>query len=396
MDRLHVYLKPGREKSVRNRHPWLFSGAVARTEGPEDAPLAEVFSTDGKALASGFSSPRSRIPVRLVGPPGTVVDQAFFDARLRQARELRSAVVPPRTTGYRLLNAEGDGVPGWVVDRFGDVLVSQITSRGLDSLREEAYRALALAFPESVILQSNGGPARRQEGLPQADEVIRGESQSEAWFAEHGLEFSGELSGGQKTGFYFDQRPNRLRVQELAADRRVLDLFAHSGAFGIYALRGGATSVVAVESAERLLDRGRRHAEANRTRGVDPDRIEWVAADVFEDLRQRQERYGLVVCDPPPLARRQSDRDRAARAYKDLNRLALKRIEDGGFLLTFSCSAAIDGRLFRQILFAAAKEADLHLDLLQPLAAGADHPVSVFHPEGEYLKGWLGRVRRLG
>lgn len=394
MEPRRIYLKPGREKSVLNRHPWLFSGAVARAEGPPEAPLAEVYGADGRPLGVGFSSPESRIPVRLAGPPGTVVDRSFFASRLSRALDLRRRILPPETTGYRLLNGEGDGVPGWVVDRFGDVLVSQITNRGLERLRDEAYGALAAAFPEGVILQSNGGPARRQEGLPQGDEAIRGEAPPEVWFEEDGLAFSGELQGGQKTGFYCDQRPNRRRVSALARDLRVLDLFAHSGAFAIHALRGGAASVVAVESAQRLIERGRRQEERNLERGVGAGKITWIRGDVFEDLRQREERFGIVVCDPPPLARRRADRDRAARAYKDLNRLALKRVDDGGFFLTFSCSAAIDARLFRQILFSAALEAGVQMDLLEPLSAGADHPVSVFHPEGEYLKGWLGRVWR--
>jgi 23S rRNA (cytosine1962-C5)-methyltransferase len=208
--------------------------------------------------------------------------------------------------------------------------------------------------------------------------------------AEGGCRFRVRVGGGQKTGFYLDQRENRRLAGRLAAARAVLDLFAHTGAFGVHALAGGATRVVEVESSARLIERGRtQHAANGFTEGSGEPSAEWVRADAFADLRERTDRYGLVICDPPPLARRRADRERAARAYKDLNRLALARVDAGGFLLTFSCSAAIDAKLFRQVLWAAAGEAGARVRLLMPLAAAPDHPVAITHPEGEYLKGWL-------
>ena len=394
-------MKPGRDKSVREGHPWVFSGAVARLDGPEDAPLARVFDAGGRPLGLGFHSPRSQIRVRMLGEGVAAADRSFFAARIAEALALREAVLPPETTGYRLLNAEGDGVPGWTVDRFGDVLVSQITASGLEAVRAEAYAALAEALRGTGIagiagiLQSNDVPVRRAEGLShEGEEIISGEPPAQARFTESGLAFTAELSGGQKTGFYCDQRENRRRVEPLAAGRTVLDLFAHTGAFGLYALRGGASRVVLVESSARLIDRGREHVADNGFNiGPDRGRDEWVKANVFEDLRQRTETYGLVVCDPPPLVRKRQDLDAAARAYKDLNRLALARVEPGGFLFTFSCSGAVDAKLFRQIFFAAAVEARVRVDLLEPLAAAPDHPVAITHPQGEYLKGWLARVR---
>jgi 23S rRNA (cytosine1962-C5)-methyltransferase len=306
---------------------------------------------------------------------------------------LRQAVLPAETTGYRLLNAEGDGVPGWTVDRFGDVLVSQMTVAGLEAVRGEAYAALADLLPGRPVLQVNGLPARRAEDLSQHDEVIAGLSSEtlpgEAPFLESGLRFSADLAGGQKTGFYCDQRENRRLAERLAVGRTVLDLFAHSGAFAAYALRAGAPRATLVESSVRLIERGKAQLAQN---GFDAERTEWVKANVFEDLRTRTESYGMVICDPPPLVRKRPDVDAAARAYKDLNRLALGRVEPGGFLLTFSCSGAVDAKLFRQIFFAAAVEARVRVALLQPLAAAADHPVAITHPQGEYLKGWLARV----
>jgi 23S rRNA (cytosine1962-C5)-methyltransferase len=383
-----VRLGPGREKPIAQGHPWVFSGAVASEVGAPGA-LARVEAADGSLLGIGFWNSGSRIRVRMLSRVEVAIDRAFFRQRLAVALERRRLFLPPETTGYRVLNAEGDFLPSWTVDRFGDILVSQITSAGLESLRAEAYAALAEFFPATAIVQANDLPVRRREGLETADEVIAGAAVAEAPFTESGLAFIADLAGGQKTGFYCDQRENRRLAETLAADRRVLDLFAHSGAFSLYALRGGAHSVTAVESAARLVARGRRQVAAN---DFPAERVSWVEENVFEDLRRREETFDLVVCDPPPLVKRRGDLEAGARAYKDLNRLALRRLAPGGLLLTFSCSAAVDARLFRQILFAAAVDAERRVTLLRPLAAGPDHPNDLAHPEGEYLKGWLAAV----
>lgn len=378
-----VVLKPGREKAVRDGHPWLFSGAIERVEGPAGAPLAEVRDSRGNLLGVGFHNPASQIRVRLVS--GDEISPAFFSRRIAEALALREAVVPPETTGYRLINAEGDGLPGWTVDRFGDVLVSQVTAAGLETLRGQAYAALTAALPELSLLQANRVPARKLEGLPaEEDETIAGVVPEAAPFTESGLRFTADLTAGQKTGFYCDQRESRRLAERLSPGKAVLDLFAHTGAFGLYALRGGATQITAVESSAPSIERGQHQAALN---GLEA-RTDWVKANVFQDLRERQETYGLVICDPPPLVRKRGDLDSAARAYKDLNRLAFGRVAPGGFLLTFSCSGAMDTKLFRQVLFAAAVEAGVRVSLLQPLAAAPDHPVAITHPQGEYLKGW--------
>lgn len=384
-----VRLRPGREKPILAGHPWLFSGAILREEAPaDDVALAQVEASDGRPLGVGFYSPRSQVRVRMLTRDGSAVDRALFAGRLADAVRLRRDLVPPDTDGYRLVNAEGDALPGWTIDRFGDVLVSHVTVAGLERLRGEAYAALSAAAPEATIVHLGTSPARRAEGLAGEDVVVAGRLPETVELSEHGLRFRAEI-GGQKTGFYCDQRENRRRVEGLAGGRTVLDLFAHSGAFSVYALRGGALAATAVESAPRLLEIARRTVADN---GLDAARFEPVAADVFADLRERTQRYGVVVCDPPPLARRKAHVDAAARAYKDVNRLALQRVEPGGYLLSFSCSGSVDAKLFRQILFAAADETALAVQLLEPLAAGPDHPVSIYHPEGEYLKGWLMRV----
>ena len=396
---MRVTLSPGRDRPIRDGHPWVFSGAIQSELGDREAAVAEVFDSAGHRLGAGFYSAASQIRVRMLAhdprrdgatAETTRLSADYFEARLRAADAWRQRLLPAATTGYRLLNSEGDGLPGWTVDRFGPVLVSQITSAGLERSRHEAYAALSRLFPGSPILHLGDLAGRREEGLPLVAETISGPLPLEAPFEECGLRFVAELAGGQKTGFYCDQRDNRRLVESFARDRRVLDLFSHSAAFSLYALRGRARSVTAVESASRLHEVGRRLVVDNH---LDPGRTEFVAADVFEDLRRRNEFYDLVICDPPPLAKRRTQVDKAARAYKDLNRLALCRIAPGGLLLTFSCSGAIDSKLFRQSLFAAAVEARVDLALLAPLAAAVDHPVSVFHPQGEYLKGWLAVVR---
>jgi len=270
------------------------------------------------------------------------------------------------------------------------VLVSQVSVAGLEALRGEAYAAAAELLPECSVLQINALPARRAEGLPVgAAEAIAGAPPAEAPFHESGFALSADLAGGQKTGFYCDQRENRRLAERLAGGRAVLDLFAHSGAFGLYTLRGGARHVTHVESSEKLIERGRRHYAAN---SFDGGAADWVRANVWEYLRQGEASWDMVVCDPPPLVRKRPDLDAAARAYKDLNRLALSRLAPGGLLLTFSCSGAVDAKLFRQILFAAAVEARVRVALLAQLGAAPDHPIAITHPQGEYLKGWLAVV----
>jgi 23S rRNA (cytosine1962-C5)-methyltransferase len=272
----------------------------------------------------------------------------------------------------------------------------------LEAVAPELYAALRELFPRAAILQRNQLPARRGEGLvAQGDRWVHApDPDAPPWvarFTERGLDFELNLKEGQKTGFYFDQRDSRALVEELVGpagaeggSARCLDLFAYVGAFSLAALRGGAGQVVAVESASRLAATA--HALVARN-GLAADRLDWQSTDVFEWLRAApaDARFDLVVCDPPPLVKRKGDVDAGARAYKDLNRLALTRLAPGGLLLTFTCSAGVDAKLFRQVLWAASRESAVDLQLLRPLGAALDHPVAIGHLEGEYLKGWLCR-----
>ncbi len=383
-----LVLKAGREAATRRRHPWLFAGAVAReAEGDADG-LVEARGVEGHFLARGVAAPRSPSVARWWTFSDQPVDAKLVLRRLDEALALRDAVVPPETDGYRVVNAEGDFLPALVVDRYGGILVVQVTTEGTERARPLWLPALLSRFPGAAILQKNGLPSRAAEGLVTRDELLAGaEVPARTAFRERGLAFVADLSGGQKTGFFLDQRENRDLVRRHAAGRRVLDLFSYSGAFGVAALAGGAAAVTHVDSSAAALDLARENHEANSQNAAS-----FVVADVFEDLRARVaagETWDFVVTDPPALAKRRSDVERACRAYKDVNRLALKLLAPAGLLLACSCSGPVEAALFQKVLFAAALDAGVSARILEKRGAGADHPVSVDCPEGEYLKAFL-------
>lgn len=386
-------LARGREAASRRRHPWLFSGSLARDAAPAGGPV-EVRDAGGAYVGRGFGSPSAPIAVRLWTFEDRPLDDALVASRLDGAVALRALVVPPETDGYRVVNAEGDFLPGLVVDRYGGVVVVQATTEGTERARDLWLPALGARFPGATILQRNDLASRKGEGLPLEDEVLSGGPlPARAAFRERGLRFVAELSGGQKTGFFLDQRENRHLVRGLAGGRRVLNLFSYSGAFGVAALAGGASRVVHVDASGPALALARENHRAN---GQGADEREapaaTVEADVFEDLRARAaagETWDLVVTDPPAFAKRRSDVDRACRGYKDVNRLALKLLAPGGLLLACSCSGPVDADLFQKVLFAAALDAGREVRLLEKRGAGPDHPVSIDCPEGEYLKAFL-------
>jgi 23S rRNA (cytosine1962-C5)-methyltransferase len=386
-------LARGREAAAKRRHPWLFSGSLARG-APVPGGAVEVRDADGRYVGRGFASPSSPIAARVWTFEDRLLDAPFVAGRLGAAARLRAAVVPPDTDGYRLVNAEGDFLPGLVVDRYGGVLSVQATTEGTERARDLWLPALVERFPGATIVQRNDLPSRKGEGLSLEDEVLRGGPvPARAAFRERGLNFVAELAGGQKTGFFLDQRENRHVVRGLAAGRRVLNLFSYSGAFGVAALAGGASRVVHVDVSRPALDLARENHRANG-QGVDEPGApaETVCADVFEDLRVRVaagETWDLVVTDPPAFAKRRGDVDRACRGYKDVNRLALKLLAPGGLLLACSCSGPVDASLFQKVLFAAALDAGCEARLLEKRGAGPDHPVSIDCPEGEYLKAFL-------
>ncbi len=333
-----LFLRPGRDAATRRRHPWLFSGAVGREAGDGTDGLVEARGGDGTFLARGLASPGSPIVARWWTFADEPVDASLVDRRVEDAIALREKVVPPGTDGYRVVNAEGDFLPGLVVDRYGDVLALQVTTEGTERARALWLPALRARFPRATFFQRNDLPSRAAEGLATADELLAGAPlPPRAAFRERGLAFVADLAGGQKTGFFLDQRENRDLVRRHAAGRRVLNLFSYSGAFGVAALAGGAAAVTHVDASAPALDLARENHRANGQ-----DAASFVVADVFEDLRARAaagEFWDLVVTDPPAFAKRRGDVERACRGYKDVNRLALKLLAPGG---SFSPARARD------------------------------------------------------
>ena len=389
-----LHLARGREAATRRRHPWLFSGAVTREEGASPDGVVEARDASGAFLARGFSSPSASIVARFWTFEDQPLDADLVSRRVRDAAALRDRVVPPETDGYRAVNAEGDFLPGLVADRYGGTLVVQATTEGTAHARPLWLPPLLAAFPAATVVQKNDLASRRDEGLPQDDELLAGETSPEReTFRERGLAFVAEISGGQKTGFFLDQRENRFLVRSLAAGRSVLDLFSYSGAFGVAALAGGATRVVHVDASFDALELARENHVLNSQTVEGPGaRVETRKADVFDDLRVRVaagERWDLIVTDPPAFAKRKADVDKACRGYKDVNRLALQLLAPGGLLLACSCSGRISPDLFQKVLFSAALDARRPARLLERRGAGPDHPVSIDCPEGEYLKAFL-------
>jgi 23S rRNA (cytosine1962-C5)-methyltransferase len=386
---IRLELKAGREESLRRRHPWVFSGAIASDSGDGSDGVAEVVDAAGNLLGRGAYSPRSQIIARVWLFDARVPDRALFRERFEAARRLRADVVPPETTGFRALNSEGDLCPGVLLDVFGETALLDLTTEGTVRWRAGLEATAREVFsPERLIVRESG--SERDRGVRA---LSREEAEPQlALFLENGLRFFADTSGGQKTGFFLDQRDNRSRLRALARGMSVLDLFSYSGAFSVAALAGGARCAVDVDSSERALFLAR---ETRRLNGFAAGERDFVRADVFEDVRRRVaagESWDVVVCDPPAFAKKRGDLRRAARGYQDVNRLAMSLVAPGGWLLTCSCSGLVTPDLFQKIVFSASLEAGRTFALVARQGAGADHPISLDCPEGEYLKGfWLRR-----
>ncbi len=392
-----VILKPGREKPLLQRHPWVFSGAIRNL--PEDAPdgsVVEVRAHDGRRLAQGFLNRRSQIQVRiLTWDPHEAIDAAFWRRGLTRAIQMRAALpLGPDTTAYRLVNAESDGLPGLVVDRFGDWLVLQSGVLGLEPHKPALAQLLLELTGCRGVYERSDLPARRQEGLTASTGLLAGEEPPPRLeVMEHGFRFAVDVRGGQKTGFYTDQRPNRVRVAAYCPGRTVLNAFAYTGAFSVYALAAGAAHVTNVDASLDALELGEENLGRN---GFSPEhRTESLCGDVFQILRDWREAgrlFDLVILDPPKFAASRRNLDSALRGYKDVNMQALHLLRPGGVLATFSCSGLVGPDLFQKIIFGAALDAGRQVQVLEWLRQGPDHPVALTFPEAAYLKGLICRV----
>jgi 23S rRNA (cytosine1962-C5)-methyltransferase len=387
-----IILKPGRDRSIRHGHPWLFSGAVASVTGsPDSGDIALAVSHDGEPLALGFFNDRSdirfRVLTRRVDAP---VDASFWEQRIRSAVALRRHIVPPGTTAWRLINAEGDGLPGLIVDRYGEDVVMSVATAGIEKHRGAILDQLRRICQPARIYERSEGSARQREGLEdRIGPAMGGLPAAPLMITENHLHFEVDMIAGQKTGFFLDQRDNRQRMGELSRGAAVLNCFSYTGGFSVYCARGGSGRVVSVEASASANDMARRNLALN---GYSPEAHPVIQADVFQYLRKTDDSFDLIILDPPAFAKTGKDVVRASRGYKDINLQAIRRLREGGLLATFSCSNYIDEGLFEKIVLGAARDAARTAQLLARLGAGPDHPVLLAHPEGLYLKGLLLRM----
>jgi 23S rRNA (cytosine1962-C5)-methyltransferase len=386
-----LLLKKGREKSLKRRHPWIFSGAVEKAGGKPGETL-EVRDAAGKPLALAAYSPKSQIRARVwTFDPKEAVEAEFFRNRIRKALALRDSLPAAKhANALRLINAESDGLPGLVVDRYADVLVAQFLAAGVERWREEILDALLELSGCEAIFERSDAEVRKLEGLEARVGFARGNRNAKRCpIIEHGLNFRVDVEEGQKTGFFLDQRENRQRVRALSAGREVLDGFSYTGGFSIAALAGGAKRVTGVESSKDAIQIAKENLAANP---LDASKVEFVQADVFGHLRKLRDqnaKFDLIVLDPPKFAPTAAQARNAARAYKDINLWALKLLAPGGLLATFSCSGGVSAELFQSIVAGAALDAEADAKIIERFGAAADHPVALEFPEGEYLKGLL-------
>ena len=391
MDRL--ILKPGREKSLRRRHPWVFSGAIARVEGkPESGETIEVRASDGELLAVAAYSPHSQIRARVWAWGKTEIDARFVTKRIEDAAAARAALgIGDASDALRLVHAESDGLPGLIVDRYGETAVMQVLSAGAERWRDAIADGLCGLPGIERVWERSDADVRELEGLKPRTGLVRGTPLPGAPVVhEHGLEFKVEIDAGHKTGFYLDQRDNRLLLRKLAAGRDVLDCFSYTGGFAINALKGSAKSLLAVDSSALALGMARENVKLNALGDA-----ELLEADVFQALRKLRDQgrsFDVIVLDPPKFAPTAAHAERASRAYKDINLFAFKMLRPGGFLMTFSCSGGVSPDLFQKIVAGAALDAGVDARVEAWLHAAADHPVALSFPESEYLKGLLLRV----
>lgn len=384
-----IRLREGKERSLLRRHPWVFQGSIANGKA-DPGETVRVESAEGRFLCWGAYSPSSMIRVRAWSfDEAERIDRAFFERRIRAALALR-ARLPVQSNGIRLVHAEADGLPGLIVDRYADLLSVQFNAAGV-----ERHKALITTLLrecsgcERVYERSDSG-VRGLEGLPAVAGWLHGDGDTEVTITEHDWQLTLDVAQGHKTGFYLDQRDNRAALARWVRHfgiKRVLNCYSYTGGFSVAALAGGAEHVTSVDSSAPALARAQAHVPLN---GFDPERSRCVDADVNQFLRdalKAGEAYDCIVLDPPKFAPTAAHAERASRAYKDINRLALKLLPPGGLLLTYSCSGGIGAELFHKIVAGAAADAGADGALLQRLEGAPDHPTTLVFPEGEYLKG---------
>jgi 23S rRNA (cytosine1962-C5)-methyltransferase len=388
---LSIYLKEGRERPVLNGHPWIFSGAIEKSEGDyEGAGIADVYGFRKNWIARGLYSPKSQIRVRVFTWTPEALDYDFFARRISQARDARHDYLAATTNAYRLVNGEGDFLPGLIVDRYNDYFVCQFFTAGMDLFKAEIKAVLGNLLKGTGIFEKSEGRVRDEEGLAASTGVLAGDSPPDSiLIEENGLKFLVDVRRGQKTGFFLDQRDNRAFLSTLTRGKTVLNAFAYSGAFSVYACGGGAKEVISIDSSRPALELAEQNLALN---GFATLGSELLKGDAFAYLKECGRTFDVIVLDPPSLAHKRSDVAAATGGYKFLNLHALKNLNPGGLLLTFSCSQHLSLELFQKVVFGAAVDTGRKVSLVRRLGQPIDHPVSLHHPEGEYLKGLAVRV----
>jgi len=387
---MSVTLKPGREKSLLRRHPWIFSGGIQHIDAePASGSTVDLLSSDKQFLARASYSPTSQIRARVWTFEDEVVDKEFFRKRIRKAIDTRYSIFDSQfNDSLRLIYAESDGIPGLIVDRYGDVLVLQSLTAGSEYWKETFADLLLEETGLSTIYERSDADVRELEGLEPKVGLLRGNLSSFVFpITENNLQFKVDFQTGHKTGYYLDQRKNRLRVRELAKDKDVLDCFCYTGGFTVNALAGSAKSVLSVDSSADALELCTENIALNN---LDSTRHTALEGDVFQLLRKFRDEarsFDMIILDPPKFAPTAAHAEKATRAYKDINLLAFKLLRAGGILVTFSCSGGIDAGLFQKIVAGAALDAGVDAQIVEHLSQGADHPISLHFPEGAYLKG---------
>jgi 23S rRNA (cytosine1962-C5)-methyltransferase len=386
-----LVLKTGRDKSLRHRHPWIFSGAIERVEGnPASGDTMAVVAHDGAFLAWAAYCAESQIRARAWSfEAGDTIDEAFLRARLSASIARRKRLLG-EADAMRLVHGESDGLPGLVADRFGDTVVVQVMSAGAERWRDFWGTTFVELTGARAVFERSDAEVRALEGLKHRVGPMVGEAPVRARIVEDGITYDVDVVHGQKTGFYLDQRDNRMLASTLARDAKVLNGFCYTGGFSLSALNGGAASVTSLDTSEEALELARHNLALN---SFEASRAEWMAADVFSQLRKFRDqgrKFDLIVLDPPKFAPTEKHVPNAARAYKDINLWAMKLLAPAGHLLTFSCSGAVSPQLFQSIVAGAAADARADVQIRRHLGASLDHPISIHFPEGEYLKGlWL-------
>lgn len=387
-----LILKPGKERSVMRHHPWIFAGSVETLRGRAHAgDTVEVVSEHGKMLGRAAFSPKSQIRARMWSfDAQESIDHAFFKRRVAQSVARRETHPHLRNQeGVRLIHGESDGLPGVIADRYGDVVVLQLTSAGAEKWRDAIVAGLAQATGCKCVFERSDSDVRGLEGLEPRVGVAYGSMPEERIvITENGVRMEVDVEFGHKTGFYLDQRDNRRLTGELAAGRSVLNCFCYTAGFSLQALAGGASAVLSIDSSGPALATAQRNLELNPQ--LDASRASWWEADVFEALRQlraEERKFDLIILDPPKFAPSAAHAQRAARAYKDINLLGFRLLNPGGLLMTYSCSGGIGQELFQSIVAGASIDAGVDARIIHRLSAAPDHPIGLAVPEGEYLKG---------